>query len=48
MPSLECSGSIEIVLPHQRRVRLTGAVDRQTLTDVLAVLDSAPVETEAC
>ena len=31
-------GVIEIVLPHDRRVRLTGAVDRQQLADVLAVL----------
>jgi transposase-like protein len=31
---------IEIVLPARRRVRLLGPVDRQTLTDVLAVLTS--------
>lgn len=32
---------IEIVLPARRRVRLIGPVDRQALTDVLAVLTSA-------
>ena len=31
-------GGLEIVLPHDRRVRLTGTVDRQQLADVLAVL----------
>jgi hypothetical protein len=31
---------IEIILPNQGRVRLTGPVDRQTLTNVLAVLRS--------
>lgn len=31
-------GGIEIVLPHDRRVRLTGTVDRQQLADVLAAL----------
>lgn len=42
---------IEIVLPNQRRVRLTGPVDRQALIDVLAALTSASVvhpETAAC
>jgi hypothetical protein len=33
------TGVIEIVLPHDRRVRLSGKVDRQQLADVLAVLD---------
>ena len=32
-------GGIEILLPHDRRVRLTGTVDRQQLADVLAVLN---------
>ena len=32
------AGSMEILLPHDRRVRLTGTVDRQQLADVLAVL----------
>lgn len=32
---------IEIVLPARRRVRLIGPVDRQALSDVLAVLASA-------
>jgi hypothetical protein len=42
---------IEIVLPAQRRVRLSGPVDRQALTDVLAVLTSAsfnPPEAVLC
>jgi hypothetical protein len=30
--------SMEIFLPRDRRVRLTGRVDRQQLADVLAVL----------
>jgi transposase-like protein len=34
---LDC---IEIVLPGTQRVRVLGAVDRQALADVLAVLDS--------
>lgn len=39
---------IEIVLPARRRVRLIGPVDRQALSDVLAVLASAKfVEGEA-
>jgi hypothetical protein len=33
--------AIEIVLASQRRVRVIGRVDRQALTDVLAVLTSA-------
>ena len=36
--SVAASGGIEILLPHDRRVRLTGMVDRQQLADVLAVL----------
>jgi len=32
------SGGIEIFLPRDRRVRLTGMVDRQQLADVLAAL----------
>ena len=42
---------IEIVLPARRRVRLIGSVDRQALTDVLAVLTSAKfldTESSAC
>lgn len=42
---------IEIVLPARRRVRLIGPVDRQILTDVLAVLTSAKfndAEASAC
>jgi hypothetical protein len=42
---------IEIVLPARRRVRLIGSVDRQALTDVLAVLTSAsvhPPEAASC
>ena len=31
-------GGIEILLAHGRRIRLTGAVDRQQLRDVLAAL----------
>ena len=39
---------IEIVLPDQRCVRLVGPVDRQALTDVLAVLTSTKfIEAEA-
>ena len=32
------AGALEILLPRERRVRLTGTVDRQQLRDVLAVL----------
>ena len=32
-------GRIEIILPGDRRVRVTGPVDRQRLADVLAVLE---------
>jgi hypothetical protein len=32
------SGTIEILLPSDRRVRIAGKVDRQQLADVLAVL----------
>jgi transposase len=35
----EPEGRIEIILAGGRRVRLTGSVDRQGLTDVLAVLE---------
>lgn len=34
-------GAIEIVLSDQRRIRVVGRVDRQMLTDVLAVVTSA-------
>lgn len=42
---------IEIVFPARRRVRLIGPVDRQALSDVLAVLASAKfidVEAASC
>jgi len=32
------AGTIEILLPRDRRVRVTGTVDRQQLAVVLAVL----------
>ena len=32
------AGGLEIVLPHDRRIRLTGKVDRQQLAEVLAAL----------
>ena len=32
------TGSIEIMLSHDRRIRLTGVVDRQQLAEVLAAL----------
>lgn len=35
---------IEIILAGNRRVRVVGAVDRQALADVLAVLHAADVE----
>jgi len=42
------TGAIEIVLSRQWRVRVIGRVDRQMLTDVLAVVTSSScVETEA-
>jgi len=34
-----CTGTIEIVLGRDRRVRLNGPVDKTTLADVLAVLE---------
>ena len=46
-------GGIEILLPGNQRVRVLGAVDRQALADVLAVLRDgraeprAPLDTEA-
>jgi hypothetical protein len=36
---LALDGRIEIVLDDGRRIRVNGRVDRQMLTDVLAVLD---------
>ena len=40
---------MEIVLPRGRRVHVIGPVDRQALTDVLAVLTSADsIEAGAC
>ena len=42
---------IEIILPGKTRVRVLGAVDRQALADVLAVLDSigaGSAESAAC
>lgn len=44
-------GRMEIVLPDRHRVRLTGLVDRQALSDVLGVLRTANlshVEAPAC
>jgi hypothetical protein len=35
------NGALEIVLPGDRRLRLSGPVDRQQLIDVLAVLEAA-------
>lgn len=35
------TGVIEILLANERRVRVTGPVDRQTLADVLAVVAGA-------
>lgn len=46
----ERRGGIEIILRGERRVRVFGAVDRQALADVLAVLhgsDSRPCTTAA-
>ena len=40
---LDTHGQIDILLPGERRIRLSGPVDRQRLTDVLAVLEG-----EAC
>ena len=40
------AGRIEIVLPGDRRVRVTGSVDRQVLADVLAVLEEREVRQE--
>lgn len=37
-------GCIEIILPGRQRVRVLGAVDRQALADVLAVLHSGGAE----
>jgi len=45
--STESPGRIEIFLPHQRCVRLIGPVDRQMLTDVLAVLCDEDANAEA-
>ena len=33
------AGTIEILLPRQRRIRITGTVDRRQLADVLAALE---------
>jgi hypothetical protein len=38
-PASTGKGRIEIILPGDRRVRVMGAVDRQRLADVLAVLE---------
>jgi hypothetical protein len=38
-PASTGEGRIEIILPGDRRVRVVGAVDRQRLADVLAVLE---------
>ena len=42
------SNPIEIILPHQRSVRITGPIDRQALIDVIAVLTSTDIETAEC
>lgn len=39
--SSSCAGRIEIVLADDRRVQVIGRVDRQTLSDVLAVLGAS-------
>lgn len=47
----EPAGRLEIVLPRGRRVQVLGPVDRQALTDVLAVLasrDTAVAGSAAC
>lgn len=44
-------GRMEIVLPDKHRVRITGPVDRQALSDVLGVLRAAnfnDAESSAC
>jgi hypothetical protein len=38
-PAATPTGTLEIVLPGDRRIRLSGRVDRATLADVLAVLE---------
>jgi len=37
-PSEAATSTIEILLPQERRVRITGTVDRQQLAEVLAAL----------
>lgn len=38
----EAHGGIEIVLSGGHRIRLNGRIDRQTLADVLSVMEAAP------
>ena len=45
-PAFTGKGRIEIILPGERRVRVVGAVDRQRLADVLAVLEEGRREPE--
>ena len=52
-PDPSRAGTLEIILDGQRRVHLSGAVDKQMLSDVLAVLASSPAaghrqEGQAC
>ena len=37
-PQAAAGGEIELLLPHDRRIRLSGVVDRQQLAAVLAAL----------
>ena len=39
IPVAAAAGVVEIVLPGERRLRVTGRVDRQQLADVLEVLE---------
>lgn len=41
-PPVEQGGRIEVVLAGGRRIRISGRVDRQTLSDVLAALEAPP------
>jgi len=48
LPEDRSGGHVEIVLPHGRRVRVVGPVDRQALIDVLAALTFMETESAAC
>jgi transposase-like protein len=41
-PAAEAVGGVEIVLAHDRAVRVRAGFDRQTLAEVLAVLEARP------